>query len=558
MTEVSRASVVEIRTSSGTGTGWIYRVDRNGKAWILTNEHVIRGSSTVTVRLSDGSGNRDGTVTGQDGIRDLAVVTICCNARWKPLPTVTSTDIRVGSDVVVMGFPGLRIGAGLSVTTGVVSSYEFHSESRRWLIQTDAAVNPGNSGGPLFNAAGQVIGIVSSRRDPVRSENIGFAISMRTVDEELDYLEVGRGVHAATPTPRATRVPSPGPSTDGVSGVMVHDPHDGSIDCSNDRLDLSVISDSTTDSAAFLRFEAPGIHPWSIGFLYHRPDDERNTYAATIVYGNAHDDIRARHWVKRNGEDVHDPPSKRIQRSLLKTGAGEFNELVFRTSPDGSFLRLNDEIVIEVPASQLVRRNGWSKVCVGFHSDEDDAYSIRYEDLRTRFSREGVSGSLTSDGIDDGKIDCVGYDGGNQVWSTNATALWGVFDFRINASVSKWSVGLLYHDVGDLESGAIVYIRESERVWSRHWNHLDGEWEYPSPRYVRSGTVTYGPTTTHTVEFETASNGTSLWLNGERVLGLRLSELSPRAGGAQICVGFHDDESEPYSVSFSNLWVWTD
>ena len=443
------------------------------------------------------------------------------------------------------------------MTTGVVSSYEFHSESRRWLIQTDAAVNPGNSGGPLFNAAGQVIGIVSSRRDPVRAENIGFAISMRTVDEELDYLEVGRGVRAATATPRATRVPTLGPST-GVSGVMVHDPHDGSIDCSNDRQDLSVISDSTIDSAAFLRFEVPGVHPWSIGFLYHRPGEERNTYAATIVYGNGPDDIRARHWVKGNGEDVHDPPSERINRRLLKTAPGELNELTFRTSSNGSFLRLNDEIVIEVPASQLVRRNGWSKVCVGFHSDEDEQYSIRYEDLRTRFVRSGVSGSLISDGIADGKIDCVGYDDGNHVWSVSATALWGVFDFRVNPSVTKWSIGLLYHDVGDLESGAIVYVRESERVWSRHWNHLNGEWEYPSPRYVRSGTVIGDTPTTHIVEFESASSGTSLWLNGERVLDLDLTKISPRAGGAQICVGFHNDESEPYSIGFSNLWAWTD
>lgn len=551
---------MEIRTSSGTGTGWIYRVDRNGKAWILTNEHVIRGSRTVTVRLSDGSGTRTGTVTGQDDIRDLAVVTICCNERWKALPTVTTTDIRVGSDVVVMGFPGLRIGAGLSVTTGVVSSYEFHSESRRWLIQTDAAVNPGNSGGPLFNALGQVIGIVSSRRDPVRAENIGFAISMRTVDEELDYLEVGRGVRAATPTstPRATRVPTPDPSTGGESGVFVHDPHDGSIDCSNDREDLSVISDSTTDSAAFLRFEVPRVHPWSIGFLYHRPGGERNTYAATIIYGNRPDDIRARHWVKRDGEDVHDPPSKSIQRSLLKTGAGEFNELVFRTSSDGSFLRLNDEIVIEVPASQLVRRTGWSKVCVGFHSDEDDVYSIRYEDLRTRFYKAGLAGSLENDGIDDGQIDCGDNDSGHQVWSTSATDLWGVFDFQVQSSVRKWSIGLLYHNVGERESVAIVYGTDGDYVRARHWNRDDGDWDYPSPKSVRSDTVQGRVNIIYTVEFETTSNGTSLWLNGEQVLDLDGSDLRPRAGHAQICVGFHNDESEPYGISFSNLWAWTD
>ena len=547
--------MVEIRTSSGTGTGWIYRVDRNGKAWILTNEHVIRGSRTVTVRLSDGSGTRTGTVTGQDDIRDLAVVTICCNARWKPLPTVTTTDIRVGSDVVVMGFPGLRIGAGLSVTTGVVSSYEFHSESRRWLIQTDAAVNPGNSGGPLFNAAGQVIGIVSSRRDPVRAENIGFAISMRTVDEELDYLEVGRGVRAATPTPRATVVPTPDPSAGGVSGVMVHDPHDGSIDCSNDRLDLSVISDSTTDSAAFLRFEAPGVHPWSIGFLYHKPGDERNSYTATIVYGNAHDDIRARHWVKRDGEDVYDPPSERIQRSLLKTGAGEYNELAFRTSSNGTFLRLNDEIVIEVPASQLVRRHGWSKVCVGFHSDEYEAYTIRYEDLRTRFDKESQSGNMTvavAD-LDDGFIECPTDSWENGYIADNVIDSWTLMDVRF-PTVEKWSVGLVYHGIPRNHSRTILQRNGSSR-YAFHTTYQDGSFDRGEEQWLAASMFKGGH---NILEFETSANGSWLRLNGEKILEVPASDLTRREGTTKLCVGLIRGEKEPYTISYADLWAWTE
>ena len=197
MTELARDSVVEIRTILASGTGWIYRVDGNGKAWILTNEHVIRGARTVTVRLSGSGGTRTGTVVGQDGIRDLAVLTICCNRNWEALPTVSATALRAGSDVVALGFPSLRVGTELSVTTGVVSSYGFHDESRSWIIQTDAALNPGNSGGPLLNGQGQVIGVVSARVDPARGENIGFAISMRTVELELDYLERGRTVLAS-------------------------------------------------------------------------------------------------------------------------------------------------------------------------------------------------------------------------------------------------------------------------------------------------------------------------------------------------------------------------
>ena len=268
MTELARDSVVEIRTVLASGTGWIYRVDGNGKAWILTNEHVIRGARTVTVRLSGSGGTRTGTVVGQDGIRDLAVLTICCNRSWEALPTVSATALRAGSDVVALGFPSFRVGNELSVTTGVVSSYGFHDESRSWIIQTDAALNPGNSGGPLLNEQGQVIGVVSARVDPARGENIGFAISMRTVELELDYLERGRTV-LASPTPRPTRIPTRVPTavpSTGTSGVLMSDPDDGLIDCSRNRHSTTMISDDTIDSAAYLRFEVPNVRQWSIGF----------------------------------------------------------------------------------------------------------------------------------------------------------------------------------------------------------------------------------------------------------------------------------------------------
>lgn len=560
MTEESRASVVEIRTSSGTGTGWIYRVDRNGKAWILTNEHVIRGSRVVTVRLSDGSGTRAGTVRGQDDIRDLAVVTICCNARWKPLPTVVTTDIEVGSDVVVMGFPEQRIGSGISVTTGIVSSFDFHNESRSWLIQTDAAVNPGNSGGPLLNSAGQVIGIVSSRRDPVRAENIGFAIAMRTVDAELDYLEVGESVRAATPTstPRATRVPTPGPSTGGVSGVWHNDPNDGFIDCSTNRRAQSVISDSTIDSVAFLRFEAPEAGEWSLGFLYHDPDEGRELSTVTFLYGDGPRDVRARHWVRDGGEYLHDPPSERIGHGTLKTGAGELNELVFRTSSSGSFLRLNDEIVIEVPASQLVRRNGWSRICVGFHTDEEERYSVRYEDLRTRFDKRGVSGSINVaiGDLDDGFIECPDYRWSSGFIADDVIDAWVLMDV-VFPTVADWSFGVIYHDTVSGNSRSKVY-RSDYSHYTDHTTDNNGNFEDGPLEYISSSRFNSGIVTIDILEFETTANGSWLRLNGKKILDVDSSELKRRTGSIEVCANLLKGEPVPYEITYSDLWAWTD
>jgi len=562
MTELARDSVVEISTSQGTGTGWIYRVDGNGKAWILTSEHVVRGEQTVAVRLSGNGGIKAGSLVGVDDIRDLAVPTICCKSSWRALPTASATTVRIGSGVVVLGFPDDRIGVDLSVTSGVVSSFGFHDESRAWLIQTDAALNPGSSGGPLLNAQGQVIGVVSARVDPAQGENIGFAIAMRTVEEELDYLEVRATVMVSptrTPTRVPTRVPSAVPTT-GASGVLMHDPGDGYIGCSSDRNSATVISDDTTDSAAFVRFEVPDVQDWSIGFVYHDPlDTNGDSESSTFIWSEGPNDVFARHWARRDGEYVHDAPSERIGRNVLKTGSGQWNELSFRTSSNGSFLRLNDEAVIEVPASQLIRRSGWSELCVGFYSEEDAPYSIRYSDLRTRFKLEGATAVMNNDGIDDGQIDCLESANPLSVISLRAINIWTVFDFTTPATDGDWSIGLLYHNVGEFESATILYSNGPYHLGARHWSHLDDVWEYPDDKYVRVDRELLGiPGSLNTVEMETTENGTWLRLNGEKVLSVESADLHRRSGHAQICVGFHNDELTPYRIRLADLWAWAD
>ena len=550
MTELARDSVVEIFTSRSTGTGWIYRVDRNGKAWILTNEHVIRGSRTVTVRLSGSGGSRTGTIVGQDEIRDLAVLTICCNSRWEALPTVATNEVDVGSDVAVLGFPGGRIGQDLAVTRGIVSSFGFHDESRSWLIQTDAAINPGNSGGPMLNARGQVVGIVSSRRDPVTTENIGFAISMRTVEEELDYLEVGRTVQAS-PTPRPTRVPTVGPST-GASGVLVHDPDDGVIGCSTNRSDPTIISDDTIDSAAFLRFEVPNVRKWSVGFLYHKNDED--SFSSTLIWSDGPNDVFARHWTRLNGVKVDNLPSERIGRNVLKTGSGQWNELSFRTTSSGTFLRLNDEAAITIPATQVSRRFGWSQLCVGFHSSEDDPYSIRYRDLRTRFGREGVSSSLTHDGLEDQRVECPRYTSEIAYISGNAIDTWLVVDFTV-PSVDRWSFGVIYHGIDGRNSRTYVY-RNGTSNYADHSTYQDGEFSDEPREFISSSRLSAGKKVR--LEFETTADGSSLYLDSSRVLDVARGSLTRRIGSVKLCAGLISGETEPYTIRFSDLWAWAE
>ena len=551
--ELARSSVVEIYNDLGTGTGWIYRVDTHGVAWILTNEHVVRGAETLRVRLSGVRSSQNGTVVGVDDIRDLAVVTICCNSSWEALPSGSTTNVRVGSEVVALGFPGDRVGLDLSVTTGVVSSFGFHDETRSWLIQTDAALNPGNSGGPLFNHQGRVIGVVSARVHPFLGENIGFAISMRTVEEELAYLEEDALV-IVNPTTTPLRVPTRVSSAvqhTGTSGELVHDPVDRRIGCVENRYDATVISRSSIDSAAFVRFQIPDVQRWSIGFVYHNIGGGHDS--ATIISSNGSDDTYARHWARRNGEMERGPLAEQVMNSALDTG---WNELAFRASADGSFLRLNDETVIEVPASQLIRRGGWSQLCVGFHSREDDEYSIQYSDLRTRFTREGVSGSLTHSDSDDGDVACP-IDTSNEAHlATQAKDSWGVLDFAV-PEVEKWSIGFVYHSDAGMNSRSIISWN-GYSYYAEHVSRFNGELERGPDERIPDSLINTASGAKNRLEFETTRSGSVLVLNGQKVLTVPSAQLARRQGSVRLCAAFYSGEPVPYTIRFSDLWSWVE
>lgn len=172
-------SVVEIDTTgpqSGVGTGIV--LDRQGH--VLTNYHVIEGALGITVRLNDGTAGA-AVVVGTDPGSDLAIVRASIQPqRLTPAVFGNSEIVRAGDSVFAIGNP---FGQNFTVTAGIVSAIDrvttssFTNRPIRGVIQTDAALNPGNSGGPLFNAAGEVIGINTSIENPGGrfSAGVGFA-----------------------------------------------------------------------------------------------------------------------------------------------------------------------------------------------------------------------------------------------------------------------------------------------------------------------------------------------------------------------------------------------
>ena len=188
-------SVVLVQTNLGLGSGFVY--DTEGH--IITNHHVIEDADTIQVTFLDGN-ITSANVVGMDIYSDIAVIKVDPEVTiLHPVVLGSSSDLTVGEPVAAMGNP---FGLSDTLTAGIVSSVERTLEAAENyviidIIQIDAAVNPGNSGGPLVNLKGQVVGVNTA----IQSETgtfigIGFAIPSDTVKREIDDLiETGTYKH---------------------------------------------------------------------------------------------------------------------------------------------------------------------------------------------------------------------------------------------------------------------------------------------------------------------------------------------------------------------------
>ena len=207
--ESIQAAVVQITKPDGSGSGFV--VSTSGL--VVTNEHVVDGADTVAVWLTDGR-RFEAEVFDRNAIADLALLRITANARFDAIPIGNPDDVRMGDEVLALGFPiADRIGNSMTVTRGIVSS--IRKLRGVDVLQTDAALNPGNSGGPLVNNLGEVIGVNTSRVDDVDGRsvnNIGFAVSVAEFERRLPTLSGSPLIDQGTPTPTPTVTPTPGPT----------------------------------------------------------------------------------------------------------------------------------------------------------------------------------------------------------------------------------------------------------------------------------------------------------------------------------------------------------
>src|SRR4030042_2100706 len=187
----------------GVGSGFV--MNRDG--YILTNNHVVEDADQIKVKLTTGK-EYDGKIIGRDPKTDLALIKINASSDLQPLNLGNSDDLKVGSWVVAVGSP---FGLEQTVTAGIVSAKGRVIGSGPYddFIQTDASITPGNSGGPLFNLKGDVVGINTAIVQG--GQGIGFATPIRLAKPALGQLKEIRDEHHL---PQAVASMMPGKTVD--------------------------------------------------------------------------------------------------------------------------------------------------------------------------------------------------------------------------------------------------------------------------------------------------------------------------------------------------------
>ena len=203
---VSVATTITARrglyTSTGEGAGTGIVLTSSGE--ILTNAHVIEDATTITVTFADSTRAYETDLVAADTNADIALLKV----KNPPAQIVTaelgrSSSLQVGDDVVAIG-NALALDGGPTVTKGIVSALDRSIQTDAnttldGLIQTDAAISSGNSGGPLVNATGQVVGMntaIATSNSGNTAENIGFAIAIDQARPVIEQLRGGKSASA--------------------------------------------------------------------------------------------------------------------------------------------------------------------------------------------------------------------------------------------------------------------------------------------------------------------------------------------------------------------------
>ena len=536
----ARPGVVRIETDDGNGSGVIIETDPGERsALVITNSHVIESASFVDVIVLDIDRYR-ATIVGRDAELDLALLKVCCGD-FVALPLGDASSVKTGMDVLAMGYP-LGIEGPAKVTKGIVSYAGFDYAQQRFEIQTDAALNPGNSGGPLLDMNGTVVGINTSVLRATEYglvEGFGFAVQARTVAAALPSLRAGVVIEAPTPTP--TQPPS-ADVVDGafgtVNGAIAHDPSDDAID----RYQAEISITDFEVSARFFNPYSAFVNSWSYGFLFRQSVSD--SFHAVFVRS----DGKWYHYVR--GGSV--PGDQQLQVGILPpefnvSADGDHHLRVIALGGRG-WIIIDGQFAGELDLKGLGRA-GRVSVMTGFLSGDSVAGKT------TRFEGFAVSSIQQIHGPSEGSL--VKQEGLISEYRAGVDVSDAVIEVHFTnpygTHTERWDYGLMLRN-----SARNVF--ETVVLASNHqWYHHTRNETWPSSKKVTEGAgtgVDLGDGAANSLRLIAVQGKAWLFLNDLFVSSISLARASASGDVAAIAGFFPDTQRDGSSTEFEDFTVW--
>ncbi len=324
------------------GTGFIFRtVDEDpddddpdeGAAYIMTNFHVIEEISDLRVLVED-TAYRRATLVATDPRRDLAMLRICCSSEWTAVEFKDTDDMYPGDEVIAIGYAlgtemivphKFKVGRDIvhgaaTVTRGIISAFRYGQQMDAQLLQHDAPINGGNSGGPLLSRDGRVVGVNTLSLVALDIEGLHFAVLETTVQERIRLWDLG-----------------PSASFGPLTGSMAHDT-DNSMESFTS--EFQATGDEFAIRATFTNPYSAEQNLWSYGFMFG--DGEGTDDVSFLVVDSLGE------WVV---ETYRDGEFHTIHEGLapqLLTGEGQKNELELWVDGPYAWVLVNGQRVMEV------------------------------------------------------------------------------------------------------------------------------------------------------------------------------------------------------------------
>ena len=525
MVETARLSVVQIVMSAGgTGSGFFV----GGAGYILTNRHVVQGNGQATVVLHD-SRRLSATIEYIHPQYDLALLSIA-EGYWQP-PLPFAKTARVGEPVIALGHP---FGMDMTITEGIVSAFPLVDGVD--YVQTDAAVNPGNSGGPLLNLQGEVVGMNTWGIHKDISEGLNFAIHFDLMAAELPAMILAA---ETPPTPTTASVAHPARIFGPVNGSIPHDPEDGLIEA----YDSSTWLEDSIMEARFFNPYSPEEGEWDVGFLFRfRHGREYGLFHAVMIHSGG--------WWSHDlsaDEEEDQIPLGGLSEHIA-TGANEYNDIRIVVFGDEGTLFINGTFTTTLDLGGLT---GEGTVAIGTEWRADTGIEgkfTRFENFTVR-ERKPLYGPVSGELKHDPGDDLVPWKPSG-VWLTNME-LEATFYNPYSQSVKAWNYGFFVR-VG--HESNVRFVVTSWAYWEViGWTEEDHK-TLGADRIQAAFNTNTGATNHLRVVVEGKKG--EFYVNGNRVAVVDLGDFT-EVGDVAVGTGFFDDSEVGGAVTrFEDFIVW--